>query len=160
MGLSSGAKRDIMIVKFCKALLDVAKQDETISDTEISSCSLDNHIEGKLVEIRGRLHNTIDEAYKNDGRSLSEWVNKNLDKRIGVTLTKIQAHSVNLEMLSLWIMYINFCERDKPVNDIFSEWLEPEQYLSVIELLSDTEIAKLEGEMFDLSYEITRNIKR
>ena len=45
MDLSSGAKRDIMIVKFCKALLDVAKQYETISDTEIAK------LEGEMFDL-------------------------------------------------------------------------------------------------------------
>lgn len=159
MQLSSGAKKDLMIIKFCKALLDVAKQEDTITDTSISSCNLDEYVEDKLTKISDRLQSTINEAYKSNGWELSIWVNKNLDKRIGVTLTKIQAHSVNLEMLALWVMFINFCERDKPVASIFSEWLEPEQYLNVIELLSHTEVAKLEGVMFDLSYEIIKNIK-
>lgn len=159
MKLSSGAKKDLMIIKFCKALLDVAKQEETITDADVSSCSLDDCIEDKLTKISDRLQSTINEAYKSNGWELSIWMNKNLDKRIGVTLTKIQAHSVNLEMLALWVAYTNFCERDKPVASMFSEWLEPEQYLDIIELLSHTEVAKLEGIMFDLSYEIINNIK-
>jgi hypothetical protein len=159
MRLSSGARKDLLVVKFCKAMFDVAKQDETIADADISSCELDNYIEGKLVALSDRLQNTINKAYKNNGSELSAWVSKNLDRRIGLTLTRIQAHSVNLEMLALWVLFINFCERDKPIDDLFSEWLEPEQYLNVIELLSHTEVAKLEGVMFDLSYEIIKNIK-
>jgi hypothetical protein len=38
-------------------------------------------------------------------------------------------------------------------------WVYGIQYLNVIELLSHTEVAKLEGVMFDLSYEIIKNIK-
>jgi hypothetical protein len=163
--ISSGAKRDLMVLQFCKALLDVSKQDETISDTDVASRGkvdyhLNKRIDRALEKLSKRLQATITSLYEEGGKDLAKWSNSNLASRIGTTLTNIQAKTINLEMLALWVLFVNFSERDKAVHPAYSEWLEPNQYFRIIELMGGTEVAVLEGELFEISYDVVRWIKK
>ena len=163
--ISSGAKKDMLVLQFCKAMLDVSKMEETVNDTDVVSVKnnknyhLNKRIQTALDKMSDRMQTTLNTLYIDGGTSTAEWVRSNMNKRIGSTIKDFQAKTVNLEMLSMWIMYVNFCERDKAIHPLFKEWLDEKQYFRIIELLGGTEVARLEGEMFDISYDIVKRIK-
>jgi len=163
--ISQGAKRDLLIIQFCKALLVIANAEETITDSDVMSRNntqyhLNKKIDRALNKIIYRLQNTIDTLYLEGKADLSKWVVKNLEPRVGVALTKIQVKTVNLEMLALWILFVNFSEKDRKLHQAFIEWVDANQYFKVLEMMCNTKIAVLESELFQTSYEIMEYIKR
>jgi len=163
--ISQGAKRDLLIIQFCKALLVIANTEETITDSDVMSRNntqyhLNKKIDRALNKIIDRLQNTIDTLYLEGKADLSKWIVNNLEPRIGVALTKIQVKTVNLEMLALWILFVNFSEKDRKLHQAFIEWVDANQYFKVLEMMCNTKIAVLEGELFQTSYEIMEYIKR
>ena len=163
--ISSGAKKDLMVLQFCKALLDVSMQDETRKDVDLKNREinknyhLNKRIDRAIKKLSDRIQNTITVMFKEGGVELSAWVKKNLEKRIGLTLLSLQENSINLEMLAVWVLFVNFCERHKSIHKAFEEYTESDQYFRIIELIGGTSVANIEGEMFEISYDIVMRIK-
>lgn len=164
--ISSGAKKDLLIINFARSMIEVSKQDSSIKDESLDSrVSNKNYKENKRIDrhlavINEKLFNTIDSVYKEGGRETVEWVQKNLQKRIGNTLTRIQESKINLEMLALWVLYVNFSEIDRPLHNEYLWLRDGKQFLDVVDLMEKTEIGHINGNMFQEAYEVIERIKR
>ena len=161
MSISAGAKKDLMVVYFCYSTIKISLED--IGDAEIKqrkdnkNHKLNKRIDRRLEKLMERLEKTI--SYFMSDYDVATWIRRNLDKRIGKTLLLIQESTLNLEFLALFILYVNFCERDKPLHAEF-QWLEdPDIYFNITELIADTKISDLESELFLMAYDIVQNIK-
>lgn len=159
--MSSGAKKDFLILCFCNAIITTSKQDDI--DAEVLSASGSYHLNKRigraLDKLLDKMGATISSEFARDA-GLASWVRQNLDKRIGYALSKASQAVVNLELMALWVLYVNFTERDKKLDAIFEPFTKAEEYLRVIDLVNQTEASKIEGEMFQLAYELIQNIKR
>lgn len=165
--ISSGAKKDLLVIQFCSALLIVSKQQDAISDSGIVSFKKDNKlhkinkkIDNNLKAMSKRLNLTTKAIIYKYGIELAEWLKKALNSRVIKVLNNIQSKTLNLEMLSYWIMYVNFVERDKKVIPEFEQYLDENQYFKTLGLMSETNISHLENELFLEAYEIIKELKK
>lgn len=163
--LSSGAKRDFLVLQFAKSLIEVSKKDESKADDDLfnrddnKDYKLNRRIDRALDKLSDRMNETINALYKEGGRDVAEWTRKNLPRRVGGTLTKIQESTINLEMLAMWVMYVNFAESERKLHKEFEWCRDAEQYFKITELMTDTKIAGLEEAMFKTAYDVIARIK-
>ena len=165
MKISSGAKKDLLILQFCHSMIRVSAQEETRKDDDLKNrvsnknYHINKRIDRHLLNLSEKLHETSDSIYKIGGQEVAMWVKKNLPNRIGGTLTKIQSETINLEMLAIWVLYCNFAEKDRPLHQNF-EWLrDANQYFKITEMMEQTEVSFLEEEMFKIAYDVINRIK-
>jgi len=163
--ISSGAKKDMLILSFVNSLISVSKQETTKQDESIpnrddnKSHKVNKRIDSNLERLSQKLQETIDNLYKVGGNETITWIRKNLQKRIGGTLMKIQEEKINLEMLGLWVLYCNFSEIKRPLHPEM-EWLsDGEQFLKVADLMEQTKISDMQGKMNLSAYEVIARIK-
>lgn len=160
MNISSGAKKDLLVLSFINSILSVAMMEETKTNKDLNirggDYKINKKIDRNMIRLQERIHKTITETITPD---IAKWIKSNMDKRIGLTLSKIQEQYVNLELMAIWIAYVNFCERDKPLDDRFKWLTDEEQYFRINEMMQKTDSAKLDDKMFNLAYEIIAMIK-
>ena len=163
--ISSGAKKDLLVLRFAQAIFTVSKTDEVFADDNLlkRDSKVDYHlnkrIERAISALETRIKSTSDTLIKRDGYELSKWLRSHLNSKIMPALKSITAKTINLEMLALWILFVNFSERDKSLIPEFEEYAEPNQYFRIIELLGGTAVARLEGELFEEAYRLVSTIK-
>lgn len=163
--ISSGAKRNLLVLEFCQALILVSKTDDVFADDDLikrpsnKKYHINKRIDRALEALSNRMAKTIEGIMQKEGYELSKWLKSALDSKVAPTLKAITAKTINLEMLSLWILFVNFSETKTPLIEEFEEYRDAEQYLRIIELISETEIAKLEGTLFEEAYKIVAILK-
>lgn len=60
----------------------------------------------------------------------------------------------------MYLMFRNFCERDKPLADEFKEYDNADLYFGNIDLLKMTNISdELENKMMNLAYQVIAELK-
>lgn len=158
--MSSGAKKDFLVLCFCYALIEVSQ--EKIKDSTIimrkGNYNHNKKINRALLKLHTAIKTTVDTEFKKD-ISLVLWVRKNLDSKIGYALTKATQSTLSLELISLFILFVNFVERSQKLDPIFDQYTKVDTYFRIIDMLNTTEAANVEGEMFQLAYELIKNIK-
>lgn len=163
--ISSGAKKDLLVLNFCQALILVSKTDDVFADDNIvnrvsnKKYHLNRRIDNALEALSGRMGKTINGIMQKEGYPLSKWLRAALDSKVMPTLKSITAKTINLELLALWIAFVNFAERDKSLITEFKEYEDANQYFRIIELIGGTEVARLEGELFEEAYKIVAILK-
>lgn len=163
--LSSGAKKDLLVLSFAKSMLEVSKGDDAKSDeslmprTDNKDYRINKRINNNFDRVIERINETLDNLYLEGGKETAVWVKKNLEKRVGKVLLKIQHDRVNLEMLALWIIYCNFSETKRVLNAKF-EWLaQGDQWLRIADMLDETSSGEIQGNMFNTAYDVIARIK-
>lgn len=163
--ISAGARKDLLVLEFCQALILVSKTDDVFNDDDIvnrvsnKKYHLNKRIDNALEALSGRMGKTIKGIINREGYELSKWLKGALNSKVAPTLKAITAKTINLELLSLWILFVNFSEHKKPLIEEFEQYVDAEQYLRIIELISGTEIAKLESTLFEEAYKIVAILK-
>ena len=158
--LSSGAKKDLLVLNFCQALILVSKTEDVFSDDDIvnrvsnKKYHLNKRIDRALEALSERMGKTIEGIIQKEGYALSKWLKSALNSKVAPTLKSITSKTINLEMLALWIAFVNFAERDKTLIIEFKEYEEANQYFRIIELIGGTDVARLEGELFEEAYKV------
>ena len=165
VGIPSGAKRDLLVLNFCQALILVSKTDDVFADDDIvnrvsnKKHHLNKRIDRALEALSERMGKTIEGIIQKEGYALSKWLKSALNSKVAPTLKSITSKTINLEMLALWIAFVNFAERDKTLIAEFKEYEDANQYFRIIELIGGTDVAKLEGELFEEAYKIVAILK-
>ena len=165
MSISSGARKDLLILQFALALILVSKTDDVFADDDIvnrvsnKKYHLNKKIDNRLEALSNRMGKTIEGIIQKEGYALSKWLKSALNSKVAPTLKAITAKTINLELLSIWVLYCTFSEHRKPLIPEFREYEDAEQYLKIIELISGTEIAKLENTLFEEAYKIVAILK-
>jgi len=165
--ISSGSRKDLLVMYFCCSVIKVSLKDvKKLSKEEKEELQerddnknhhLNKRIDRRLKKLLEKMEVTINAMMANYETAL--WVRKHLDSKIGKTLMKMQNSIINLEMLALWILYVNFVERDKPLDKVF-EWLtDAELYFEITEMMADTKVSYLESELFNMAYDVVKMIK-
>jgi len=163
--LSSGAKKDLLVLNFCQALILVSKTDDVFADDDIvnrvsnKKHHLNKRIDRHLQALIERMGKTIEGIIQKEGYALSKWLKSALNSKVAPTLKSITSKTINLEMLSLWIMYVNYSEHKKPLIEEFKQYEDAEQYFKIIELMSGLDVARLEGPLFQEAYKIVAILK-
>jgi hypothetical protein len=164
MRLSSGTRLDLMVVQFAASLIQISLENNCDDDGLIERGSnkgyhLNKRIDRRLQKLHSGLQDTVSSLFAEGGKEVALWIRSNLDKRVGKTLLSIQESNVNLESLASWILFINFCERDKPVNKNMV-WLQNEkQYFELSDMIGQTEIKGVEADMYQEAYRAISMIK-
>lgn len=165
MKMSQGSKKDLLVLEFCQALILVSKTDDVFSDDDIvnrvsnKKYHLNKRIDNALEALSNRMGKTIEGIVNREGYELSKWLKSALNSKVAPTLKAITSKTINLELLSLWVLFVNFSEHKKPLIEEFAQYIDASQYLRIIELISGTEISKLEGTLFEEAYKIVAILK-
>jgi hypothetical protein len=162
---SSGAKKDLMVLSFCKSMIEVSQKEESVADANLHSrddnkdYKVNKRIDRALERLSEKMTSAINAIYKEGGSEVATWVRNNLHKRVGGTLTKIQEEQIDLEMLALWVMYCNFAEKKRPLHKEFEQFVDANQYFNITELMTNTKVANLEEAMFNTAYDVIAKLK-
>ena len=165
IAMSAGAKKDLLVLHFVLALFKISKTDEIIKDDGIAvrtvkiEYRLNKRIDRAVNKLIDRMQHTTELLMSKHGNDLAKWIRSHLDSKVAPALKSIVAKTINLEMLALWICFSNFAERDKTLIEELKEYTEANQYFRIIEMLGGTEVARLEGELFEESYRIVSILK-
>ena len=163
--LSSGAKKDLLVLQFCQALITVSKSDDVFADDDIvnrhsnKDYHLNKRIDKALQALSDRMTKTIKGIIAKESYTLSKWLKSALNSKVAPTLKSITSKTINLEMLALWICFVNFAERDKTLIAEFKEYEDANQYFRIIELIGGTDVARLENTLFEEAYKIVAILK-
>ena len=162
--LSRGAMKDFMVLQFAHSMIEVSMQDTSKIDTDLlnrdnKSHKLNKKIDKKLEELSGKIKDTISLMFKEGGIEIVEYVKKNLHTRIGGTLTQIQKDTINLEMLAMYVLYVNFAEKQRPLHPLM-QWLsDTDMIFGITDMMSETAIVILENDLFLEAYSVISKIK-
>ena len=165
IAISAGAKKDLLVLQFCQALITVSKSDDVFADDDIvnrvsnKKYHLNKRIDKALQSLSDRMAKTIKGIIAKDGFALSKWLKSALNSKVAPTLKSITSKTINLEMLALWVMFVNFAERDKTLITELKEYEDANQYFRIVELIGGTEVARLEGELFEEAYKVVAILK-
>lgn len=163
--ISAGAKKDLLVLQFALALLRVSSDESVFNDEDIivrddkTNYRLNKRIERGVEKLITKLQETLETLIAANGYDLAKWLRTNLNAKIAPTLKELTSKIINLEMLGLWILFVNFSERKKKLINEFKEYEDADQYLHIIELMGGTAAARLEGELFDEAYKIVSRLK-
>ena len=165
MTLSQGAKKDMMVLLFAKSLIEVSTTAETKTDQDLlnridnKNYHLNKKIDRGLLKLKDKLDKTITLMYEIGGHDLAKWTKINLHKRVGGTLTSIQYDTINLELLSLYVLYVNFSEHEKKLHDNFKWLQDAEQYFKLSEMITKTVVGEIEEILFKIANDSVSRIK-
>jgi len=163
--LSSGATKDLLVLSFANSLINVSKQDATKEDENLphrydnKAYKINKRIDRRLEKLGSKMTSTIQEVYEIGGQKTVLWIRNNLNKRIKGLLIKLQEDKINLEMLAIWVLYCNFSEGRSKLIPQF-EWLKDgKQFIELADMLEETKVANLQGNMFESAYDAISIIK-
>lgn len=143
--LSSGAKRDMLIINMAYSLLITAKSKEAKMDKEMThltnkSHKLNRKIHSRTDDLVWKIDRCIKDLYVNSGDPtlVGKWVKSHLSEEKIIKLMLSLDKKTNFELLAVQLLFTNFCERDKKLHKIM-KWLTNEiQYYEIFDLLERT----------------------
>lgn len=128
--ISSGTKKDLLVVNFCHAIFSTSKMSNVIGREAIKNNKLRNKIMRKCEMMETICHDIFQE---NGYRVGVTWLKRNMNTRILPALLKAEADNPQLESFALYTLYINFLDnREKKVDPIFQPILEKESEIFMI----------------------------
>lgn len=154
--ISAGAKKDLLVLMFAKSLIEESQRTD---DEDVLHIESEVEIDKAIDDLSQRLSSTIDKLMQEHGQELLLWLRRATERRVKEALVKIMVKTISLEMLAVWILYVNFCERDKTIIVEFQEYIATEQYLDIICLLEHTNVSKLEQALFLEAYNVIGVLK-
>lgn len=163
MSLSSGAKKELLVLFFAKSLIKVSMEFEdeslTVRDKANKYHRENKKYEKQIMSLMDKVEATIDLAMDNE---VGIWLKSKTNSTVSYLLKKIGNERVQLDILALYIMYVNFCERkDKKLDDLFEPFTDSKMYFDNIDLLLKVGINEDdEVEMFNLAYFCLEILKR
>ena len=154
--LSRGELKDILVLQFAGALLQVS----TIPDQEgliyLPNGKNTQRVKRRAEKMKVRLGDTF--AASVTEVSDAKWLKQKLDHKLMPLLRMIKDKDMELYAFSHFLLYVCFSDnRQKPLSDKLKEYAEPEQYLQVIDLVS--EIVDFEATMYEEAVKAVKFIK-
>lgn len=163
MSLSSGAKKELLVLFFAKSLIKVSREfkDESLIVRDMANKyhRENKKYEKQIMSLMDKVEATIDLAMDNE---VGIWLKSKTNSTISYLLKKIADEKVQLDILALYIMYVNFCERnDKKLDSLFEQFTDSKVYFDNIDLLLKVGIKEDdEAEMFNLAYFCLETMRR
>lgn len=162
MTLSSGAKRELLVIYFVDAVFRVALEKEAEGTiprdrTDNKLHKINKRIDRRIMALRDRFHHTANIATDHD---VAIWLHGKTKHKVLAALSKVTQYNIQLETFGLYLMYANFCERDKPLDPIFAEYNDPNLYFDEIDLMKMTNITEDdEAVAMNVAYTILKDLK-
>lgn len=144
MNFSSGAKKDLLVLNLCQAILAVRKSEEVKQDKDIVKFDNKSYRQNKKIdmfcdELQKKLSETLAHAFasSDDVQSITNWLRTKWKEK-GLKLIMQVDPNTNLELLANQILFYNFCDREKPVHDTM-QWLQDENmHFKLFDMLEQT----------------------
>ena len=161
--LSSGAKRNILVLAFVHALLRLSREmdEDTLKKEGVDVRHNNKHyktnkkIDRRLEKLEKEVSDTIESLMRYD---TARWLKKKTQTVIPKVLKTIP-HKVSLESLAIWILFLNFFEKRDPVlHPAFDKFTNPERYMQLADLIEDV-LGDTNSEMFLVSYDCIERLK-
>ncbi len=160
MRLSSGMKKDFLILNFSISLLTIMADDMDVEGTvgreDNKKHKLNKRIDNRIKTLRDRLKVESDNIYGSQKNAdLVDWMKKKTKDKVFSVLSKVSHDDVSLEYLSLWMLWQNFKSNERgfvKVSKSFDGVIENLDYaMETIYLLDDTAVSSTEMDMADLA---------
>jgi hypothetical protein len=167
MAISSGAKKDLLVLNLCIGLIgtvlndkdEAVKNDKDLIKRTNKNYKLNKRIDRRLEKLFEKLQATskaIFEKYGRDGK-LGKWMKTKLNTTTIKVLNELRPDT-NLELLANQVLFECFMERDKPLIEEL-QWLADISEYSVFDMLVQTEAGSVEGETYQDAIDIVKKIK-
>ena len=165
--LSSGFKREVLILALTQALLTISlERSDEVKDNDVKKrkdnkhYKLDRRIDNRLQNVVDLNKKIIEGIYSKYGLEIINYVKKKIRYKVLDTLTKVDTGDVNLELLTLHILYNNFATRDKPLHEAFKPMADHADYIiGTIKLFDNSTVEHLDDDMVDLAITYIQSIK-
>lgn len=164
--ISSGAKTELLILQVIRALF-IASIDAEKSD-QILGAVVRNRNDNKIHKINARidrrikkLMERIDDVFdQNVSKETYQWISKKSEQRIVPALKKVSEYDLPLELIALYMLYVNFCERTKPLIAALEPFANPYLYFDEIDILKKTNFTEDdESNAHDIAIEILKGLR-
>lgn len=173
MTYSRGFMKEMLILNFCSSIMKVSKMQESKDDDTIVSMTANKHykthakINSRIDKLIGMIDDSFHELMNEE---MFLYAKKNMTSKITKVLKLSESaadkNKISLEMLGVFIMFSNFCERSSDLGKKkvkLDERLEifniPKFYIEIIDLMNSADIGFVEEDMFLASGEIVNIIK-
>lgn len=161
MAISSGAKKELLILFFCKAIFQVALEHNTIGSIPRERLNkayiINNRIDRRIKSLVERITATIDATITPD---IAEWMHSKTRGVLFSVLMRIAQKDIQLETFAFYMIFVNFCERKQKLDDIFIEYTDANLLFDTVDLLKLTNITEeLEADMMNLAYKVCYELK-
>ena len=148
--LSSGAKRDLLVVSFAHAMLVTAETPNQVGVVSLPNSKHTQRIRRRAKALRETLHSIY---YGNTSKTDHKWFKNKLDSKMLPLLMKIQNNNVELTSFAIYLIYINFNDnRQLKLDDIFEPLLDADKSFDTLDLIEEV----LSDDATSAMYEIAR----
>lgn len=161
--LSSGAKKDILIMFFARSLLEVAldlqKDEEGTIQRDNKKYHLNKRIDRRIKTLIGKIDTTMQQLPKESLEPLRVWMKRKQETKLKTLIESLSFRLVQFELLALYILQANFEVRPHLLN-IF-EWLtEASNYFDKVDMILECGVSEAEdAEMYKLALDSITYIK-
>lgn len=166
MSMSRGFMKEVLVLNLCSSILKTSKRKDTIKDESVVSRTSNKHhkINKKINAKIDNLVDIIDADFRIFmNQELHNYLKSNMESKVIKVLTiserVAETCGVSLEMLAIYILFHNFCERDNKLDSRLEKFNMASYYLDTIDMMNNTEIEHLEENMFNVSRDIIKTIK-
>jgi hypothetical protein len=159
--LSGGAKRDLLILYFAMAIIKVSlggKSSDTIErDRSNRMHRVNARVDRRMNRIVDMAQQTINDVMTPD---LARWVESKTKGSVFSLLSSISDTVMQLDTLAYYILYVNFCERKKPLHEAFRRFTDADLYFDDIDLIKQAGINDdQESGAMKMAYQIVSELK-
>ena len=144
----------MLVANFVSSIIKVFHHQDAKDDKNLAKLLNNTYkINKKIYEAFDDLSKKIDEAQTNlyfksgNPEQLGNWLRDKLKHRVLKVFSKLQKNT-NLEVLAHQILFLNFCERDKPVHEEFQFLTNTSFYDEMFDLLDQTNASSREAEAY------------
>lgn len=152
--ISQGAKKDMLVANFVSSIIKMFHHQDAKDDENLAKLLNNTHkINKRIYKIFDDLSKNIDEAQTNlyfksgHPEKLGDWLRDKLKHRVLKVFSRLQKET-SLEILAHQILFLNFCDRDKPVTEEFKFLTDVSLYDEIFDLLEQTNAKSRESEAY------------
>ena len=157
---SKGLMQDIFVLQFAHSILQVSMSEDIRKDNELiqhkGEYRTEVKIDRNLSKLISNIQETIDIIIDTD---IAKFLQKNTHTKGKKALEFLQNETISLESLALNILYVNFCERKKKLDDRLKWLTDEKQYFRINDLLEKTAVSQVEDRMFLFAYDVISILK-
>ena len=158
--MAGAIKKELLVAMFASSLIqvaddDITKEDETIIQ-QTGDYKLNKRITRRLTKLKADIDNFIHGAVNRD---IAKWLKSNNATRTLKALKRIDSDKVSLELMAVYVLFANFADNRRIKLDPSMEWLKTYDYMTLADMLTETEARQAEEPMYNVAYEIVNILK-
>ena len=157
---SVGYKKDLLVMMFASSIVAVTDHEETKTDNTIvknTDYKLNKRIDRRLHKLKADIDSFI---HREIDKDTARWIKHHSKDRTYKALSLIDTCSVSLELMAVYVLYANFGDSRTLKLDESLTWVKDFNYMTIADLLMETEASVTEEDMYAVSYEIVNALKR